>query len=287
MKNQIQLKPFVFIFVIGSFLLGCTSMFAPATPTPNLAMTEQVLSIQQTQFVLDMTVVAQQAAQTQAALATATPLPTQTLLPSPTSTPGPIIIQDDFSTNTGRWIECGQCVIENGVMKMGPYPITNDGGGYLAICRDCGEPQDYKMGVDATFIDGYTDRGFGLLLREVDGSYIDVEITTWQVYGAWFFDDTRNVWGALLSDGWKPTGNLRPSAATNRLEVEVTSSGGDSTISIKINGQLVDTTTMPAVRGRVGLVVGLHSLGVLFDNFYFEGYPLTPIEEPNSSEQTG
>jgi hypothetical protein len=70
-----------------------------------------------------MTLQAQQATQTQAAIATETPLSTQTPLPSPTSTPGPIIIQDDFNTNTRRWIECDQCVIENDSMKMGPYPI--------------------------------------------------------------------------------------------------------------------------------------------------------------------
>lgn len=285
MKKHFQLN--FFIFMISGFLLGCTSVFAPATPTPNLAVTQQALSIQQTQFALDMTVQAQQAAQTQAALATATPLPTHTPLPSPTSTPGPIIIQDDFSTNTGRWIECGQCVIENGVMKMGPYPISNDGGGYMAICRDCGTPQDYKMGVDATFVDGYTDRGFGLLLRESDGSYIDVEITTWQVYGAWFFDNDKNIWGNLLKNGWELTGSLRPSASTNRLEVELISSGGNSTIYIKINGELVNTTEIPAVRGRVGLVVGLHSLGVIFDNFYFEGYPIQSPDNQNPSENNG
>lgn len=284
-----MLKKFQFsiLLVMAIFLSGCLGVFAPSTPTPNIGATEQVLSIQQTQFVLDMTVQAHEAGQTQAALATATPLPTQTPLPSPTSTPGPIIIQDDFSTNTGRWAECGQCVIENGEMRMGPYPITNDGGGYFAICRDCGEPQDYKMGVDATFIDGYTDRGFGLLLREVDGSYVDVEITTWQVYGAWFFDNDRNVWAALLKNGWELTGNLRPSAATNRLEVELISSGGNSKIHVKINGQLVNTAEIPAVRGRVGLVVGLHSLGVIFDNFYFEGYPIQSPDNQNPSENNG
>ncbi|MBX3038041.1 MAG: hypothetical protein KF758_14110 [Anaerolineales bacterium] len=287
MKKQVYLKPFVFIFIISSFLSGCANVFAPATPTPNLAVTEQVLSIQQTQFALDVTVQAQQATQTQAALATPTPLPTQTPLPSPTSTPGPIIIEDDFSTNTGRWTECGQCVIENGVMKMGPYPISNDGGGYFAICSDCGTPQDYKMGVDATFVDGYTDRGFGLLIREDGGSYVDIEITTWQVYGAWFFDNSRNVWGNLLKNGWELTGSLRPSAATNRLEVELISSGGNSTIHIKINGQLVNTAEIPAVRGRVGLIVGLHSLGVIFDNFYFEGYPIQPPGNQSPSENSG
>lgn len=128
------------------------------------------------------------------------------------------------------------------------------------------------MGVDATFKDGYTDRGFGLILREENGNYVDVEITTWQVYGAWVYSKSTNAWGNLLGgDPWKLSGSLYPSYGTNRLEVEVTSQGEEGKLSIYINGQLVNSAEMPTVSGRVGLVIGLHSLGVVFDNFYFEG----------------
>lgn len=260
------------------WMSGCTSN---TPPTPDIQATTTMFSLNQTRAALDVTVQAYQAAQTEAARATETPIPSPTLTPTPTATPGPTIIQDDFTTDTGRWIECGQCKIENSGLQMGPYPISNDGGGYIAICRDCGQPQDYKMGVDATFIDGYTDRGFGLLLREQDGSYVDAEITTWQVYGIWSFDKQKNTWGSFLTDGWSLTGNLRPGAATNRLEVEVTSSKGISTMNIRVNGELVSSPTMNAVSGRVGLVVGLHSLGVIFDNFYFEGYT---IQSPNDDQ---
>ena len=133
-----------------------------------------------------------------------------------------------------------------------------------------------------------SDRGFGLLLREEGGAYIDLEITTWQVYGAWYFNNEKNAWGTLFDKGWQQTGSLYPGAGTNRVEAEITSSGGNSNINIKINGQLVNTTTMPAVRGRVGLVVGLHSLGVRFDNFYFEGYTTEqPTAEPSNGGQSG
>ena len=267
------------------FLL-VTSCGVQASPTPDLNATATSLGLQQTMVALDMTVQAYSAAQTEAARPTATPIPTETLIPTATVTPGPIVIHDDFSINTGRWTECGQCRIENGSMHMGPYPISQDGGGYLAICSDCGIVQDFKMGVDATFVDGYTDRGFGLLLRENNGNYADVEITTWQVYGAWTFDRATNLWGSLLGgDSWKLSGTLYPSYGTNRLEVDVTSQGGTSTVTIHINGQLVNTATMPAVSGRVGLVVGLHSLGVLFDNFYFEGDPVRKPVENNPNPQ--
>lgn len=287
MKNQ---KKFLFqklsliIFLIA-LISACTSN---TPPTPDVQATTTMLSLNQTRAALDITVQAYQAAQTEAARPTETPIPSPTLIPTQTPTPGPTIIQDDFSADTGRWSECGQCKIENGSLHMGPYPISNDGGGYFVICKDCGQPQDYKMGVDATFLDGYTDRGFGLLLREGDGSYVDVEITTWQVYGAWFFDNSKNVWGTLLTDGWKETGSLRPGTGTNRLETEIKSSGGTSTINILINGQLVNTTSIPAVTGRVGLVVGLHSLGVSFDNFYFEGYTTQqPDDNQNIPGQSG
>lgn len=258
-----------------------------ATPTPDLQSTATSLSLQQTMVALDVTVQAYSAAQTEAAKATATPLPTATLSPTPTVTPGPLVIRDDFSSDTGRWIECGVCRIENGALQMGPYPISDKGEGYFAICADCGIAQDYKMGVDATFKDGYTDRGFGLVLREDDGSYADVEITTWQVYGAWVYDKSTHAWGSLLGDDpWKLSGTLHPSYGTNRLEVEVKSQDGKSTFSIYINGQPVNTAQMPAVSGRVGLIVGLHSLGVSFDNFYFEGYT-SPLPSNNITNPQG
>ena len=274
---------YVLPLLVIVFVLACG---ASAPEPPNVPATSTMLSLRQTQAVLDVTVQAYQAAQTEAARP---PTSTPTLPPTPTSTPGPTIIQDDFSADTGRWSECSQCKIENGALQMGPYPIATDGGGYLAICKDCGKPQDYKMGVDATFIDGYTDRGFGLLLREDRGTYIDLEITTWQVYGSWFFNSEKKSWGSLLTNGWQPTGSLYPGTGTNRVEAEIASSGGKSNISIKINGQLINTTTMPAVTGRVGLVVGLHSLGVRFDNFYFEGYTTTqqPNSEPSDPSKSG
>lgn len=282
-KHTSILKNVLSLAILVLFLVACG---AKPSPTPDLQATAISLGIQQTTVALDITVQAYSALQTAAAQPTNTPIPTETPIPTATVTPGPIVIHDDFSVDIGRWIECGQCRIENGVLKMGPYPISDKGEGYLAICADCGVIQDYKMGVDVTFVDGYTDRGFGLLLRENNGDYVDVEVTTWQVYGAWVYKKSLNSWGTILSgDPWKLSGALYPSYGTNQLEVEVTSSGGSSTVNIYINGQLVNTGTMPAVSGRVGLVVGLHSLGVSFDNFYFEGDPIIRPAESTPNPQ--
>lgn len=283
MTTKLTLRTKFFLILLVLLLAACGPT---ATPTPDLQATATSLSLQQTMVALDVTVQAYSAAQTEAARATATPLPTATLSPTPTVTPGPLVIRDDFSSDTGRWIECGVCRIENGALQMGPYPISDKGEGYLAICADCGIAQDYKMGVDATFKDGYTDRGFGLVLREENGNYADIEITTWQVYGGWLYDKTNHAWANLLGgDPWKLSGSLYPSYGTNRLEVEVKSKEGKSTITILINGQLVSTAEMPAVSGRVGLVVGLHSLGVVFDNFYFEGYTNQAPANSNPNQQ--
>jgi len=261
----------VLSLLLFSIIASCN---AEQPPTPDLQATAISLGIQQTMTALGATVQAQAATQTELARATNTPTPTETLTPTPTVTPGPLVIRDDFSADTGRWVECGQCRIENGILNMGPYPISDKGEGYLAICSDCGVAQDYKMGVDATFKDGYSDRGFGLVIKEDDGYYLDVEISTWQVYGGWAYDKSNNLWKNILGgDGWKLSGTLYPSYGTNRLEVDITSKDGTSTLNIRINGQLVRTATMPASSGRVGLVVGLHSLRVTFDNFYFEELP--------------
>lgn len=280
---QVKGKSLSFKCILINLLIMVLSGCGTPAPTPDVAGTSTMASLNQTRAALEVTVQAYQAAQTEAARATATPLPPPTSTPTQTATPGPTIIHDDFSSDTGRWVECGQCKIENGGLHMGPYPIAVDGAAYVAICSDCGQPQDYKMGVDATFVDGYTDRGFGLLLREINGNYIDVEITTWQVYSAWVFNKEKNTWGSLFTEGWKPTGSLRPAAQTNRLETEITSSGGKSTINIRINGDLVSTTTIDAFTGRVGL----HSLGVIFDNFYFEGYPLQRPDGDTVPGQSG
>ena len=269
-SNSSSMKVLILILLLTA---ACGS--APtAAPTPDMQATGTAIGLQQTMVALDATVQAYSALQTEAARATETPLPTVTLTPTITVTPGPLVIADDFSTDVGRWVECGQCRIENGALHMGPYPISDKGEGYIAICSDCGIAQEYKMGVDATFSDGFTDRGFGLVIREEAGNYADVEITTWQVYGAWVYNKSLNSWGNLLGgDPWKLSGTLYPSYGTNRLEVEVTTQGNNSVMSIRINEQLVNTAQFAVGSGRVGLVVGLHSLGVIFDNFYFEELP--------------
>ena len=280
-------KNIIVIVILLSIIL--TACGQNQTPTPDLIATQASIYLQQTMVALEATAQFLSIEQTRAA--NPTPTFTPSPIPSPTNTPGPVVINDDFSVDTGRWQKCGQCEIRDGMLIMGPYPATNSAEGYFTICADCGYVTDYRMGVDVVYMNGFSDRGFGLVLREQDGNYVEWEISTWQYYGVWFYDKEKkgrgDAWGALLPDGWVPSGYIHPAQLSNRLDVVATTENDKTTVAIYVNGQLINTVEIPNVPGRVGLVVGLHSLGIAFDNFYFEGYPLYPlVPGENSGEPT-
>lgn len=213
---------------------------------------------------------------------TATPRPSATVTP----TPGPLVIDDDFSTLTSRWADCDICSIRDGKLQMGPYPSSNSSRGYFTTCRDCGIVRDYKMSVDATFVSGVSDRGFGFVLREWNGDFIDLEISTWQIYGLWFFDSQGGEkWYTLIPKGYASSAYLNPGLARNHMDVEVFASETDlekDMVKVMLNGKVVKTVEIPKGNGRVGLALGLHSIAVAFDNFHFEGKPLLEATDQNS-----
>jgi hypothetical protein len=223
---------------------------------------------------------------TQTELARPTPTPVARLTPTPVSTPGPYVIEDDFSTLNPRWQGCAVCAVKGGRMLMGPYPSSDSLRGYIAICKDCGSVREYKMSVDAVFLSGASDRGFGFVLREWDGNYIALEITTWQVYGVWFFDaGDKETWYTLLKKTFVPTGSLRPGKIKNHIDVEVAASRVDKDkdlFKISFNGVPLNTIEIPRGKGHVGLGVGLHSIGIAFDNFHFESLPVFDTDEDGS-----
>ena len=219
-----------------------------------------------------------------------TPAPPRTLQPPPTDQPpqtsdtpaptvsptpsGPIVVDDDFSTDSGRFT-CTFCTVSGGVLFMGPYPATDSFDAYYAICNDCGKATNYKMSVDTYYVEGPSDRGFGLLLRENDGTFIDLEVTTWQVYGIWNYDPSHNTgydgWSGL-TQGWV-SGGLKAGRAVNSVEVIIKTDAGKTTISVAVNGRNVRFMEIPSGSGFVGLLVGLHSISAAFDNFHFEELP--------------
>lgn len=202
---------------------------------------------------------------------TPSPTPTATLPPTSTPTitptPGPIVADDDFSTDTGRF-KCDVCEVKNGEFFVGPYPAQDTFAAYYALCNDCGVPTNYKMSFDARFVSGASDRGFGAILRENDGSFIDLEITTWLLYGVWHYNAALSksawAWDEYYTDGWIQ-GGLKAGTLTNHIEITLV----DGQLTVNMNGRN-KLLQIPTGSGRVGLMVGMHSLGVAFDNFHFE-----------------
>ncbi len=276
---------FYFLLLTGALLCISLAACAPGPDTQATATAvaqEQMHEIETMSASIVSTTMAQSATQTALALPTltATVTLTSTPQPTPTVTPGPLVIDDDFSSMNARWLGCDVCAIKDGALNIGPYPSSNSAKGYITLCKDCGAPREYKMSVDATFISGVSDRGFGFVLRESGGDFIDLEITTWQLYGVWYYDhkigDSWTAWTSLLPKGFTPTGYLYPSLLKNHIDVEVVASQtakNKDLVKISFNGQLLNTLEIPSGSGRVGLAIGLHSIGVAFDNFHFEAMP--------------
>jgi hypothetical protein len=251
-----------------------------ATATAQAGQTQQQLQLEEQQQQMQQTGEALHAAATSLSA-------TQTFIarPTPTAsvTPGPVVIRDDFNQDTGRWTECDYCSLRDGVLYLGPVPSSDSARGYYAICKDCGQVEYFKMSVDAQFVEGASDRGFGLLYDESRGDYRDLEILTWQLYGLWHYDPTlKDSWDAWSTDeGYQAAKYLRAGRQLNHIEMKVepydhphVQNTCEDRLSIYINGKFEHAVYIECKSGRVGLMVGLHSLGVSFDNFYFEAIPV-------------
>jgi hypothetical protein len=79
-----------------------------------------------------------------------------------------VVFNDDFSEkNTKAW-DCEDCRWEDGALLVGPYRVKRDTSeqAHSIVCKICGEATYYRIAVDATFAEGYTDRLYGLLVGE-------------------------------------------------------------------------------------------------------------------------
>ncbi len=213
---------------------------------------------------------------------TATVVPTNTPIPAtatapatrvPTPTTGPITFVDDFSTPSGSWLDCGQCEWKDGALLMGPFSIEGAYQVHTAICGPCGLVRNYRMSVDVAFVDGQSDRGYGLIVRVTDEYFLVVGMFPWQGIGLWRYDFEDNAW-ILIDD--LVSGYIRSNRTANHLEVTVGpgSTAGRSSVSIEVNGRtLIASFNQPSDMGAVGLTLGGHDLQVVFDNFEFEELP--------------
>jgi hypothetical protein len=126
--------------------------------------------------------------------------------------------------------------------------------------------------VDAAFVDGVSERGFGILLRATERFFMTLEVTPWQTVAVWKFDHLTRGW-ELVSGKW--TGAVAPGRGLNHIEIEVTGSEkGKSMMVVKVNGRTpLVLENQPADAGPVGLTLFGHGVEVLYDNFVYEELP--------------
>ncbi len=200
------------------------------------------------------------------------PPPTETATPRPTPTLGPIIVQDDFSHDTGIW-DCEECSWKDGTLVLGPWPVSGAYEQHNAVCFPCGEVRHFRLGVDVSYGSGPSERGFGLLVKWSEAFMLTAEVTSWQEVNGWKFDYGKERWEWLNGEF---AGSIRPGRGTNRLEVEVAPApvAGKTTITLRVNGRnLVVLSNQPSEPGVVGLTLYGHAVEAVFDNFEFEELP--------------
>ncbi len=200
-----------------------------------------------------------------------TETPTITLSPTATLEPHPIKLHDDFSSELINWLMCEECIYKNDALYMGPWPSSGAYIQHFAVCQDCGLVTYYYMSVIATYEDGPSERGYGLLLRLTDEYAITLEITPLQTVAVWKLDFETGAFD-LLDGRW--SGAVKAGVQTNHIEVYVTeSSQGRADISVSVNGKNVFIVWgQPKDQSPVGLTLWGHALEVQFDDFIFEEY---------------
>ena len=209
---------------------------------------------------------------------TPTLVPTNTPLPSPTSTPTLVVIQDDFSSQSGIWGDCEKCEWKDDALYFGPYPVKESSGQdqiFYVICEACGKPKYYRIAADVTFFDGYGgDRTFGLLAGLTDNNFIGAgTITTHQHVLYETFDFNSKQWGGSPFELFK-SAVLYGAGATNHIEITVkpTVPRNSVEIVIYVNGEKTVSYKQATEPVQVGLYLGWHSVGVIYDNFEFEEF---------------
>jgi len=221
---------------------------------------------------------------TQTPIPTATQTPTLTPSPIPTDTstitptPGTFAFYDDFSgPNSLGNFSCDKCTVKDGRLVFGPFPPEDNIGEQfsLVLCEVCGAHTHYRVSVDATYVDGPTDRFFGIIgLVNADAKkpnrVLYLGISTWQVYVIRDYDYKNGILNELNSN---LTGYVNPTTATNHIVIEVKPSSQPDFVDVyfTVNGGLLYVLYLqPAAPTVTGLGMSFHSMTVAYDNFTYE-----------------
>ena len=209
---------------------------------------------------------------------TLTPSPIPSNTPTITPTPGPVSFHDDFSqADSLKNYTCDKCTIQDGRLLFGPFePKDNLGEQFnMVVCETCGEHTYYRVSVDATYVDGPTDRFFGIVGLVTPGaSHLDrvvyLGVSTWQVYVIRDYDYKNSLLKELNSN---VTGYIHPTTATNHIVIEVKPAAQPNLVDVYFtvnDGILYVLYSQPAVPTLAGLGMSFHSMTVAFSNFSYE-----------------
>lgn len=273
------------IALLASFgvLISC-SILSPEGDAAEMAATY----VAQTESAREA--VAEEATEEPAATETFTPTtsPTVTATPTqaPTATPeGPLSIDDDFSSQKGIWAECEFCSVKENEMRMGPFPVSHAFQQNWAICDPCGMVTTYTVTVDVRFIEGPSERGFGLVLGLNPDGFYTFEVTPWQTVDLWHLDFEAGEWEWVNGTF---AGAVRTGNQYNSLRLEASeNSAGRIDYSLGVNGSTPLVIFNRAVDpGWLGLTLYGHAVEVRFDNFSFETEE-TPIFPNPGETQSG
>lgn len=198
------------------------------------------------------------------------PIPTETPIP-PTAVPtkGPTIIDDDFSTDVGRF-KCDNCVIDGGSLTIGPFPMVDSWKPFVALCNDCGSHPNYKMSAETWYAAGNSNRGFGIVVRQDKKYTYLVAMSSWQLYTVFEFDQTAGGGAGYRSliGNWSK-GGLGPGRAVHFIDILMK----NGSMTLTINKDFSRVIDLPSGSGEVGLWVGSWETSASFDNFHYEELP--------------
>ena len=213
---------------------------------------------------------------TETPILTPSPIPTDT--PMITPTPGPVSFFDNFSSpDSISNYSCDKCIVKDGGLSFGPFEPENNLGEQfrVIVCEVCGAHKYYRVSVDATYVDGPTDRFFGLVAlvkgneRNLDRA-VYLGISTWQIYVMRDYNYKTGILNELSSDA---SGYLFPGRNTNHIVIEVKPSARDGFVDayFTINGGLLYILYLqPEEETLAGMGMSFHSMTVSFDNFQYE-----------------
>jgi len=195
--------------VFLTFSAACS--FAPPRESPeDLAAT----IVQETQLARETS------SAVRASKVTDAPEPTDTRVPPsrtprpPTTTPsplpqGPVSLTDDFSADSGIWSGCEVCEISNGQLHIGPFPVSGAFQTQWNMCDACGMVSTFELTIETAFIDGPSERGYGLVIGLNEDRFLTYEITPWQTIDFWQYEYDKDEWswlnGQFVSIGSKST----------------------------------------------------------------------------------